>query len=65
MRPTDSSRSFSESPDVVGEPKPSPMSGAAARAESRSVTCFRKRATTKPTAATGTVQRKTVWRVSA
>ena len=50
---------------VDGEAKPSPMSVEPARALSRSGTCLRKSATTKPTAATGTVQRNTVCRVSA
>lgn len=62
--PTASSSSLAESP-VPGRANPSPMSVEADRAVSRSSTCLRKSATRKPTAATGTVHRKTVCRLSA
>ncbi len=61
---TADSRTFAGSP-VLGWAKPSPMSVELARALSRSFTCFRKSETTNPSRATGTVHRKTVWRVSA
>ncbi|CAM5618689.1 hypothetical protein SFUMM280S_07064 [Streptomyces fumanus] len=62
--PIDASSTRRESASC-GCAKPSPISVEPARALSRSRTCLRNRATRKPSAATGTVHRKTVWMVSA